>query len=139
MSKLLRFAVGAIRDTGSAQFDVEVPAEAYQDSLSGLAALAGPMAVELDFMWRGGLCMVKGEVRGKWQIACSRCLVTKDVSYRGSVEGDYPDAASSVDVTEEVRQALLLALPTQVLCKPDCRGLCLRCGNNLNIRECSCK
>ena len=44
----------------------------------------------------------------------------------------------SLDLGEEVREALLLALPIQPLCRPDCRGLCAGCGANLNHEPCSC-
>lgn len=44
-----------------------------------------------------------------------------------------------LDVTEAVRQHLLLAVPMVPLCRPDCRGLCPRCGTNLNERDCGCE
>ena len=44
-----------------------------------------------------------------------------------------------LDVTEVARQHLLLALPMVPVCRPDCRGLCPRCGANLNERECGCQ
>jgi uncharacterized protein len=44
----------------------------------------------------------------------------------------------TLDVTEAVRQHLLLALPMAPLCRPDCRGLCPRCGANRNEVRCGC-
>jgi uncharacterized protein len=38
-----------------------------------------------------------------------------------------------LDVSAWARDALVLALPTQILCKPDCAGLCPICGQDLNI------
>ncbi len=43
-----------------------------------------------------------------------------------------------LDLTPEIRQALLLALPFKALCRPDCKGLCPRCGANLNEGPCAC-
>lgn len=43
-----------------------------------------------------------------------------------------------VDVTEQVRQALILAIGMKPLCRPDCRGLCPTCGINWNESRCSC-
>jgi uncharacterized protein len=43
-----------------------------------------------------------------------------------------------VDVGELVREALLLSLPAYPLCREDCRGLCARCGADLNQGACSC-
>jgi len=43
-----------------------------------------------------------------------------------------------VEVGELVREALLLALPLYPLCREECRGLCARCGADLNAGPCSC-
>ncbi|HEV8634855.1 MAG TPA: DUF177 domain-containing protein [Chloroflexota bacterium] len=45
--------------------------------------------------------------------------------------------AHELDITEPVRQAVLLAQPMQPLCRPDCRGLCPHCGQNLNQGQCT--
>ena len=34
---------------------------------------------------------------------------------------------------------ILLELPSRILCKEDCRGLCAQCGANLNVNACSCQ
>jgi uncharacterized protein len=43
-----------------------------------------------------------------------------------------------IDLREVVREQILLALPEQVLCREDCRGLCAKCGGNRNLINCSC-
>jgi uncharacterized protein len=43
-----------------------------------------------------------------------------------------------VDLTEAVRQHLLLAIPMQTICSEECRGLCVNCGQNLNTGTCTC-
>lgn len=43
-----------------------------------------------------------------------------------------------IDLSPLLREQMLLALPTQALCRPDCRGLCARCGANLNVGACEC-
>lgn len=45
----------------------------------------------------------------------------------------------AIDLSEGLRQNLLLALPMKVVCREDCRGLCPRCGRNLNEGECGCR
>ena len=44
-----------------------------------------------------------------------------------------------VDLTEAVRQNVLLALPMVTLCREDCKGLCPQCGHDLNLGPCECK
>ena len=43
------------------------------------------------------------------------------------------------DLDDIVTTALVLNMPSQLLCKPDCKGLCFRCGANLNLGPCNCK
>jgi len=43
-----------------------------------------------------------------------------------------------IDLTEDVRQTLVLAVPLKLLCKSTCKGLCPRCGTNLNQGNCTC-
>ena len=44
-----------------------------------------------------------------------------------------------IDMSDDVRQTVLLALPLKHICREDCRGLCPQCGRNLNEGECDCK
>jgi uncharacterized protein len=44
-----------------------------------------------------------------------------------------------VDLTEAIRQNVLLALPMVTLCREDCKGLCPQCGHDLNLGPCECQ
>ena len=43
-----------------------------------------------------------------------------------------------VDLTDDVREELLLAIPSCFYCSPDCKGVCPSCGVNLNHGSCAC-
>lgn len=43
-----------------------------------------------------------------------------------------------IDLDPIVREQVLLALPMETLCKEDCKGLCVQCGQNLNEAKCGC-
>ncbi|MFQ5824407.1 MAG: DUF177 domain-containing protein [bacterium] len=43
-----------------------------------------------------------------------------------------------IDLTSDVRESLLLAVPMKVVCSDDCKGLCQTCGANLNEGDCQC-
>jgi DUF177 domain-containing protein len=45
----------------------------------------------------------------------------------------------TIDLDPIVREQVLLALPVSVVCKDDCKGLCPRCGQDLNEAECGCE
>jgi uncharacterized protein len=44
-----------------------------------------------------------------------------------------------IDLGPLMRELSLLAMPTQPLCHPDCQGLCMQCGQNLNEADCGCE
>ena len=44
-----------------------------------------------------------------------------------------------VDVGELAREAFILDMDTKTLCSEDCKGLCPRCGADLNLGSCTCK
>ena len=50
---------------------------------------------------------------------------------------DYYDA-DRLDLGEVVREQILLGLPLKPLCRPDCQGLCPRCGKDRNLGPCGC-
>ena len=49
-----------------------------------------------------------------------------------------PSDGHEVDLAEPIREEVILAAPTYVVCHPNCRGLCARCGADLNETTCEC-
>ena len=66
---------------------------------------------------------------------CDRCLA--EVSRRIEEDG-YVYNGSKLDATKAVCDEIALSVPSGLLCKEDCKGLCPKCGTNLNERQCSC-
>ena len=101
----------------------------------------------------GGV-MVTGTVTAPWRGMCRRCaepvggMLRVDVRERfcepGARYGDpddeeaYPIVEDELDLSPMVRDAVVLELPLAPLCRPDCRGLCTRCGTDLNEGSCEC-
>ena len=54
-------------------------------------------------------------------------------------EGVFPLIDDSADLEEIVRTVFVLNFDSKLLCKPDCKGLCCRCGSNLNDGPCGCQ
>ena len=95
-----------------------------------------------------------GHIAGTAEVACRRCLgavqvpVSDEVSAlfaeSGLDEADeddvYPLAgnARTIDLRSAVRESWLLAVPTFVTCREECRGLCPSCGVDRNEVECAC-
>jgi uncharacterized protein len=75
-------------------------------------------------------------------VCCSRCsaffpLTIEEPAYLFDEQVD--KSTESVDLTEDMREAIILAFPSYPVCSDDCKGLCQQCGANMNNVECSCK
>ena len=89
----------------------------------------------------GSELLARGRVSHRFQCKCSRCadrfaLEVVDPSFFA----DYPVAEGTeyVDLTPEMREAIILILPGYPVCREECKGLCARCGANLNRETCAC-
>ena len=81
---------------------------------------------------------------------CDRCLdsIKKSITlpitqtfYKDGTDGEFDDYAysgSKLDATKAVYDEIVLSLPSSLLCNEDCKGLCPKCGVNLNEQQCDC-
>jgi uncharacterized protein len=91
--------------------------------------------------------LVSGSVRGTMRLSCARCLKRVESPFDLHVqelfaseadEDEYPLEEGFVDLEPMIRDAVVLAMPFAPLCRPECLGLCSRCGGDLNLGECAC-
>ncbi len=104
--------------------------------------------------------LVTGQFKTTVKCICSRCLEEFDYSFdfkaeeeffitgSVSIEGHAQQDENSedffvgedhiLDLSEAFRQSVLLNIPQKPVCRPDCAGLCQRCGCNLNVSSCDC-
>ena len=72
---------------------------------------------------------------------CSRCLeeFSFDLkkNFRLNYQADKPHTILNLD--EDIRGEIILDYPINPVCNQDCRGLCVKCGENLNRGSCKCK
>jgi uncharacterized protein len=109
---------------------------------------------------RGGLdVFIEGTVRATVRGTCARCLgdypfpleatlalvltpavaaTPRSGALRAEDIGLAYYEGDEIDLTPLVHEQTLLALPTRPLCSEQCRGLCSRCGANLNAGPCGC-
>lgn len=119
----------------------------------------GPVRGTIELERSGEVCTARGQLAATVVIPCSRCALPHAVPLLAQVEErvvleqiDEPASfweeeaeepipilsGEALDLSELVRQALILAVPPRSLCRPDCRGLCPECGADRNREECSC-
>jgi uncharacterized protein len=125
-------------------------------------AFRGPVAVHAVLRNEGGRIRAEVDAHAHCEVPCDRCLqpvpfqldvryteefVTREQAARDGIQGDEADDGDVRTVVYEddrivlepgLWQNLDLAVPTKHLCREDCRGLCPRCGRDLNLGPCGC-
>lgn len=101
-----------------------------------------------------GLFEVIGKIKTAVYYSCYRCLEKTRVSFNIDFSIKFSDlsfniesknedvirfSGDEIEILPQIINEIILNWPAQVLCKPDCKGLCQKCGANLNITECDCK
>ncbi len=117
---------------------------------------ASPLHARVEATIAGsGEVVIRGNVLGSLVQECRRCLVELQSPFDTELtlvfvpadelgedpEGDvYPLEASAteLDLRGPIGEELVLTVPSYAFCKEDCRGLCARCGTNLNEENCQC-
>ncbi len=83
--------------------------------------------------------VVDVKASGEQELLCGRCLALTHQFYENEFRLGYSvKGILALDITDDVRQEILLSYPVQFLCKEECLGLCARCGKNLNEGPCAC-
>jgi len=99
-----------------------------------------PLQYDLAVHLVGDGMLVEGAVRTTARCRCDRCLAYFDLAIADEALCHFYEhlTVTEVDVTDDLREDLLITLPTVNLCQEACRGICPQCGQNLNTRPCEC-
>lgn len=153
MTQALRFTLDSLREPVMHRqlsvdaADLELPA--------GEVRYRGPVQISLDLARLGDRVHVRGAARVPIAVTCVRCLEPIETELRAEIElvaVPRPDSfcgeedaegfvyhdGESLDLAGEVREAIVLEMPRNPVCREDCRGLCPHCGENLNLGACQC-
>ena len=150
----------AVREASRLQFDVSEllrhPGTSkrihLEEEVAGLdlnlAHAAGPPVLDLVAERLVEGVLVTGTVAGPLRVECRRCLTQTEGAYSvpveelfvtasvGADDEAYPVEGEQIDLEPMVRDAVVLGLPLNPLCRPDCKGLCPQCGQDLNAADC---
>jgi uncharacterized protein len=128
-------------DEGGEWYRGETSPDVLDFEASEILTPEGGIVYALNVQAVGTELLVRGELRLKLRCVCSRCADTFETE---AVDPDFVrsmeinDATDFLDLTDEIREAIILALPGYPVCSETCRGLCMSCGANLNKTSCSC-
>lgn len=145
----------AVVERKSVRLREEIPVDAPFWDDTGLI-LREPLRLDLDAQMVGEGVLVRGKMETEVAAECRRCLVPVavrigedvDMLFEPLSEDEQVDLGGEVypmpvqghrlDLSEAVREQLLLRIPDHLLCSESCRGLCAMCGAELNRTTCNC-
>jgi uncharacterized protein len=138
---------------GEHRFEIQIDAQELELDLE---SFPDPIKVVMSWDRRDPNIQIRFEINAKLKTVCDRCLrnltvkiegqanllvqLREDVSV-GSEDPDFklvPPTEKEIDFTNDIRDAILLAIPYKILCKKNCKGLCPHCGADLNKGTCDC-
>lgn len=147
VSQQLKSNIGTVRDY---EIETTVEIEGKEEQISG--------SVRLMRTDRG--ILARSQFHTRINMQCSRCLCDFTYPLNIDIEEEYfptldinsgtslplpeepgsftIDSHNILDLTEAIRQYVLIAIPIKPLCKKKCAGLCPSCGVNLNEKTCNC-
>ncbi len=154
VAQLLKEATGASR---SYEVNVASASELDED-----LKIVSPLTGHVRFLRTGADILVTGELAGVIQKNCGRCLATFTSRVEIELEEEFfptldivtgtaiiqppeieeanlIDEQHILNLSEVVRQELLLASDSVLYCRPDCKGLCPHCGQDRNLVDCNCE
>jgi uncharacterized protein len=132
---------------------------------SGVCQFLGPLKAALRAQRVGDIVEIKGKVSTAVRMDCGRCLQPFEMLLESSFDLAYspkepvpepsgPDheeleltaedmgliyyQGEEINLKNEIQEQVVLAFPLRTICKPACRGLCPKCGVDLNVAVCDC-
>lgn len=115
-------------------------------------SIQGDITVKGYIVNTGNAFKVSGNIDLLKHFQCDRCLENFTHKQEFSFSEEYKRvdeiilnsdemigfSGDDIDISDLVREAILLSQPLNNICSSDCRGLCIKCGANLNKKDCGC-
>ena len=130
------------KDTASFLYDVDFPSPMKVNG--EITNTAGYMRMQLcasvDYHTHCARCLA--DVSGKFTLDLEKTVAPKEVL--SDLDEDKLDDYAIIedgflDMDEQLMEQLEVEFPLRFLCREDCKGLCSKCGKNLNDGECNCE
>jgi len=136
---------------GINEFEKEIPSDKYQ--ITEIGSFSRPIYLKIFIDKLEDLFRFKISLQTTLEHSCDRCLELFTSDFDAAIEQIYhlgPDELESdeievlpantkeIDISKVIHDAFILNRPLKHLCRADCRGLCINCGVNRNLKECDC-
>lgn len=134
----MRFLVSEIRSVRTLSRTQDIEPQLLIKEAPHFILLRRPLHTTLEAKMTDSGIIVSGKISTVITMECARCLEALDRPYEVSFQQFFNSDLKEIDLSEDVRETVLIDLPFKALCKEDCKGLCRVCGKNRNKFSCSC-
>ena len=115
------------------------PAKVYGDITNTAGYMRMKLHMSVDYSAECARCLER--VDGSFALDLEKTVATRDML--GDLDEDRLDDYAIIedgflDMDEQLREQMEIEFPIRFLCREDCRGLCSKCGKNLNEGDCNC-
>ena len=150
----MRLGLSQIMDCPGASLPFSVSVDLSDLRYGNCYPVTEPVAASGTVRNTAGVLVMQGSLSTTIQGVCDRCaadftadmeipidvvLVQELSNEENEDEWVFPLIEDSADLEDIVRTVFVLNMDSKLLCKPDCQGLCCRCGKNLNEGKCDCQ
>ncbi|HIE27460.1 TPA: DUF177 domain-containing protein [Candidatus Poribacteria bacterium] len=116
-----------------------------------------PISGWVKFFRQNAQVYVTAQLSTEIEVECSRCLQIFETTLKARFEVQYRPTSDPeqegwldedlgvryytgeyINITEDIYQAMMVEIPLWPICLEECKGLCQRCGHNLNLGNCNC-
>lgn len=138
-----------LQDDETLVIEREMDMSAYE--LNGEKPFITPIKVNAKIFNKAGIIRLKADVNFDFCCPCDRCMANVNKAYSYSFnhvlvntndnnpDDDYVCVSEyKLDLDALIMEDIILELPRKTLCKQDCKGICPKCGKNLNEGTCDC-
>lgn len=95
--------------------------------------------LKLSFTVGSGKILVSGQLKGRKQVQCTRCLCDFETDIDNTIDKTFSIKDQFIDIMSEIVSELAISNEISEICKKSCKGLCQLCGANLNETKCRCR
>ncbi len=110
------------------------------DLETDIVKLLEPIKIRAEVSKITNAVTVNLSLSGSMHLNCSRCLREFNVALKKVLRLNYHVDRTEpiIDLDQDIKEEIILDYPIKPLCNPNCKGLCPKCGKNLNEGGCSC-
>jgi len=136
----MKVQVRRIRPEGM-ELEESFPAETIGLTEEDSLQFVSPVAIKAKATRADDEVLVTITANSQYESSCSRCLeeVKQGWTANFTLNFDVDNTVEFIEMDDDIRQEIVLNLPSSVLCQDGCKGLCVECGANLNKEECKHK